>query len=337
MRLLIGFFLLVLSGFGNSALSQQSSSAVVIFCLCRTSAAQNVYGSTTIDLDPNSGIVTATCETDFDGALDGNYEAEVICSVTDQNGTQVAWGSGADVDGTAGYAQAVLTFSGTPGSTYTATGIHHAIAVLVEQQFLKTVYEDPYNFSNSFESGAGENYPNYYDWFGPGPEQQTKTVSIRLGETKDTLVFPTAPDHLSVVSDSTQPYSCPIGVSRERRVNYNVLDINQAVIARPISVLETVDPSTISNCNGITVAVSNSCTPIATGNFTDGLGPGCPTTPQLALSCGYTFPDQVWKWCNPQPVSPVSIGDIGLDVVDNDIISLGGNSSSFAVGMTFPH
>ena len=30
--------------------------AVVISCLCRVSAAQNVYGSTTIDFDPNSGM-----------------------------------------------------------------------------------------------------------------------------------------------------------------------------------------------------------------------------------------------------------------------------------------
>ena len=44
--------------------------AVAISCLCRVSAAQNVYGTTTIDIDPNSGIVTATCETNLDGALE---------------------------------------------------------------------------------------------------------------------------------------------------------------------------------------------------------------------------------------------------------------------------
>ncbi len=129
------------------------------------------------------GHVTATCETDFDGALDGNYEAQVVCTVTDQNGTQIANGDAADIDDV-GYAQVVLTFSGTPGSTYTARGIHHAIAVLVEQQFLKTVYEGPYNFS-SFESGGGEIYPNYYDWYGPGPEEETNIASMRVGETED--------------------------------------------------------------------------------------------------------------------------------------------------------
>ncbi|HEY6413786.1 MAG TPA: hypothetical protein VIX42_08865 [Edaphobacter sp.] len=144
------------------------------------------------------------------------------------------------------------------------------------------------------------------------------------------------PDHLSVVSDSTNPYTCPIGASRQRNVNYNVLDINQNIIVRPISVLETVDPSTLSNCNGASVHTSYSCTPIATGNFTDGLSPGCPSTAQLAQGCGYTFPDQVWEWCNPVS-TPVSIGNIGQDVVDNNIISLGGNSVGFSPGTTFPH
>jgi murein DD-endopeptidase MepM/ murein hydrolase activator NlpD len=167
--------------------------AVAISCLCRVSAAQNVYGSTTIDIDPNSGTVTATCETDFDGAMDGNYEAEVVCTVTDQNGTQIANGDAADVDDV-GFAQVVLTFSATPGSTYTARGIHHAIAILVEQQFLKTVYEDPYNFS-SFESDGNEIYPNYNDWYGPGPEEQTKIAGIRLGETTTTAFASTPIQH----------------------------------------------------------------------------------------------------------------------------------------------
>jgi hypothetical protein len=182
--------------------------AVVVSCFCRVSAAQNVYGSTTIDIDPSSGIVTATCETDLDGALDGNYYSQVTCSVTDQNGTVVASGSAADVDGDIGYAQAVLTFSGTPGSTYTATGFHHAYAVLVTLQFLKTVYEDPYNFS-SFESGGIQEYPDYYDWYGPGPEEQTKIASIRLGETTATQIRYYTPTELSQLITSAQSLFSP--------------------------------------------------------------------------------------------------------------------------------
>jgi hypothetical protein len=170
--------------------------AVVIFGLCRVSAAQNVYGSTTINIDLSSGTVTATCETDFDGALDGSYQAEVVCTVTDQNGTVVAHGDNADIDGV-GSTQVVLTFSGTPGSTYTATSIHHSIAVLVEQQQLKTLYEDPFNLSNAYQSEASEDYPNYNDWFGPGPEQLTHIVSIREGETFAIVNYPQIPTSLS--------------------------------------------------------------------------------------------------------------------------------------------
>jgi hypothetical protein len=182
--------------------------AVVFFCLCRVSDAQNVYGSTTINIDPNSGTVTATCETDFDGALDGSYEAEVVCTVTDQNGTVVAHGDNADIDGV-GYTEVVLTFSGTPGSTYTATSIHHSIAVLVEQQQLKTLYEDPFNLSNAYQSEASEDYPNYNDWFGPGPEQQTHTVSIREGETFASKIRYYTPTELSQIITSAQSLFSP--------------------------------------------------------------------------------------------------------------------------------
>jgi hypothetical protein len=182
--------------------------AVVIFGLCRVSAAQNVYGSTTINIDPSSGMVTATCETNFDGALDGNYQAQVVCTVTDQNGTVVAHADNADMDGV-GSTEVMLTFSGTPGYTYTATSIHHAIAVLVEQVYLKTVYEDPFNLSNAYQSEASENYPNYNDWFGPGPEQQAKTVSLRLGETFASKIRYYTPTELSQIITGAQTLFSP--------------------------------------------------------------------------------------------------------------------------------
>jgi hypothetical protein len=144
------------------------------------------------------------------------------------------------------------------------------------------------------------------------------------------------PDHLSVVSDSTNVFSCPIGASRQRRVNYNVLDINQNIIIRPISVVETVDPSIPSSCNGVVAYTNSSCTPLPSGNFTDILDPGCPGTPQLAQSCGYVFPYQKWEWCQPVG-APVSIGNIGQDLIYNNYISLGGNSTGFNPGDTFPH
>ncbi len=152
---------------------------------------------------PDSGIVTATCETDLDGALDGNYQAWVTCTVTDQTGTQIAFGGASDMDEN-GYAQVVLTFSGVPGSTYTATGINRAIAVLEVEQFNKTLYEDPYNMSNSFEEGPAAPFPDYFDWYGPGPEQQTKTASIRFGNTSDSAIRYYTPAELSQLIFSAQ-------------------------------------------------------------------------------------------------------------------------------------
>jgi hypothetical protein len=144
------------------------------------------------------------------------------------------------------------------------------------------------------------------------------------------------PDHIAVVSDQTSAYLCSIGTSRTRTVNYNVIANNSSVINRPISVFETVDPSTYSSCDGGQVQTSYSCTPISNGNYTDGLDPGCPGTSQLAQGCGFVFPDQVWKWCNPLG-GTVSLGDIGTDTVDNNSISLGGNTEGFPAGQTFPH
>jgi hypothetical protein len=248
--------------------------AVVFFCLCRIGTAQNVYGSTTIDIDPSSGTVTATCETDFDGALDGSYEAQVVCTVTDQNGTQIANGDNADIDGV-GYTQVVLTFAGTPGSTYTATGIHHAIAVLVVQQYLKTLYEDPYNLSNSYQSEASEDYPNYYDWFGPGPEEQTKTISIRLGETWATETdpqIPTASRIVSTISSQAQG-GCPAGYAGWNRSVFKIMtDQNGSDITTANqSLTEGVTINARNDLNLSTQVQTGTATTNSVGQFIDRL------------------------------------------------------------------
>jgi len=168
--------------------------SAVMSCLCQVSAAQNIIGSTTLDIDPNSGNVTATCETDLDATLQGTYQALVSCSVMDTDGNVVASGTAGDPDGEQGYAQAVLTFLGIPGTTYTARGHHGAIAIFIDDNpddYTKNVYDynyyyDPYNFS-SFE-GAPIEYPVYNDWYGPGPTQTVKLPSIHVGSTTDNKI-----------------------------------------------------------------------------------------------------------------------------------------------------
>jgi len=52
--------------------------------------AQGIIGSTVIDVDPATNIVTATCETEFDGDSAAYYEAVVYCVVNDTNGNSIA-------------------------------------------------------------------------------------------------------------------------------------------------------------------------------------------------------------------------------------------------------
>ncbi len=144
------------------------------------------------------------------------------------------------------------------------------------------------------------------------------------------------PNHIAVVKDSYTAYTCPVGTSRTREINYTVLDNEGTFISRAISVFESVDPSTQSSCTGQQITTSYSCTPIASGNYTDTFQPGCPANQQLNTGCGYTFPNQEWEWCNPGGV-PVNLGDVGSDSVENTLITIGGNVNGYAAGTTFPH
>lgn len=100
---------------------------------------------------------------------------------------------------------------------------------------------DIYNFQNSFGtwySISPTAYPFSYTWYGPGPEVQARESSIPLGQTTASLLVPPMPDHLSVVSDTTQVLNCTIGTTELRAIKYNILDVNQIMISRPISVFE---------------------------------------------------------------------------------------------------
>ncbi len=131
------------------------------------SLAQNITGSPSLDIDQDLGMGTATCETDLDYDAQAYYAALVNCSVKDSDGNYVASGSYFDQDGSQGYAQVVLTFSGTPGVTYTATGAHDGEMYLGDYVGTGTraitgfLYYDYYNFG-SFE-GSPHDYELMYD------------------------------------------------------------------------------------------------------------------------------------------------------------------------------
>jgi len=141
--------------------------------------------------------VTATCETDLDANAQNYYSAMVHCTVKDADGNLAASGTDSDVDGWNGYIQVVLTFTGVPGATYTATASHSAVAIMddyIDDGTLgprfqnQWVYYDPYNFG--LYEGTPAQYDGSYEWFGPGPEQRRLPSTIHTGNTTATKTWP---------------------------------------------------------------------------------------------------------------------------------------------------
>ncbi|HWZ53064.1 MAG TPA: M23 family metallopeptidase [Granulicella sp.] len=148
--------------------------------------AQDITGSTTIQIDPSLHIVTATCETDLGSADDGYYAAQVICVVRDSSGIQQASGAYSDDGDRQGSAAVTLTFTGVPGGTYTAIGQHTAaLTVPFDVPYGQpAMYFDELNFERYTESPQSYSYS--YEWYGPGPEQTTQHKSLHIGNTMAT-------------------------------------------------------------------------------------------------------------------------------------------------------
>lgn len=73
---------------------------------CSPLLAQDISGSTTIQIDPTTNIVTASCETDLNGGADtGYYAARVSCVVRDASGNLLASGVYNDDGDILGYAE----------------------------------------------------------------------------------------------------------------------------------------------------------------------------------------------------------------------------------------
>jgi hypothetical protein len=148
------------------------------------------------------------------------------------------------------------------------------------------------------------------------------------------------PDHLEVLSDTQQTVNCsPNPSSLSRIIIYRVDDATGARIQFPFSMRENVPTDIVSSCNGGVVQTGANCTlntlyyPYLTGEFADGLSPGCPNSP-TNTPCGFQFTNQQWQWC-PIGGQPTSMGTIGADNVQNTIINVDGNILGFAPGTKF--
>ena len=163
--------------------------AVIFFIVAAsTLKGQSVSGSTTVDIDPDTGMVTATCETDVDWASQGYYQPIVSCLLQDGDGNYITSGQEQDFNGTVS-AVVVLQVQGVAGTTYVATGDHMAMFTLPtdspEDDPCGFCQIDEYNFqeiSNEFFNG-GVPYAYPITFYGPGPEEETPAHVILIANT----------------------------------------------------------------------------------------------------------------------------------------------------------
>ncbi len=242
--------------------------------------AQGIIGSTIIDIDPATNVVTVTCETDLDGDSEAYYRAVVYCVVNDTNGNSIAGNRNTDTGGLNGYAQVVLTFQGVPGTTYFAEGMHSGQAYVHYYTYTSPYYVDHYNFyALDFEFSADGSTPDtsWDEWFGQGPPRRVVSTNFTGGATFDVGTVP-YPCPTSVTINSLTPISITsdsnlrtgYGAMASMRANPPTTDWSSAVIT------ETITPGQNScpNPGSIqppfqTVTLANSSTfPIGQGSFT---------------------------------------------------------------------
>jgi hypothetical protein len=179
---------------GHSRIWHRFFGLILFFLFAGTLQAQEVTGSSNISVDVISNLVTATCETDLDGAAMDFYSAVVHCNVVDGYGNLVAQGYDHDIYANRGYAIAVVTIIGTPGTTYTAQGSHSAVATMGDYAIPPPGKPAPFEYLDEYYFGFYESqqytYSDSHPWYGPGPPVMRKRNTIVVGGTKGTRVFP---------------------------------------------------------------------------------------------------------------------------------------------------
>jgi hypothetical protein len=187
---------------------------VCLICVCCTqvSLAQAIYGSTDLDIDPDTGTVTATCYTEADDYSAEYYQVKADCVVKDSNNNIVASGAASDDSGQ-GYVQLVVSFTGVPGETYTATSAHSVFEIYEVEYYndgdpqpIFLGYDDMYDFG--FYSDNPQTYDDYFEWDSPGPETATRSRLQRTGSTRAVRIRYYTLDELSeFITDAQNAFS----------------------------------------------------------------------------------------------------------------------------------
>ncbi|MBB5340342.1 hypothetical protein [Tunturiibacter gelidoferens] len=256
--------------------------ALLLAITCLPAVAQSIEGSTTIQIDPNSSVVTATCETNLGSADDGYYAARILCTVKDSSGNTLASGAYSDDGDRQGFAAVTLSFTGIPGTTYTATGQHTA-ALTVPFDAPPGEPQGQFYDEENFETYAEnpQTYINNNSWFGPGPEKTTKARSLHIGNTYAQATAPQIPTSLKLISATVLPTgitnnsgcapTADYGIKLD--IKYQVLDQSGKPILQsgmtPYEAVQSAGGNLTYNPVGPTQNSNSSATTASDGTFHD--------------------------------------------------------------------
>jgi len=270
----------------------------------------NTYTYSTIDFDDSTGTILASGHTQADYQTGAYYQytgAGLMLFDADGNtlGNQQKQVYGLSADASAQTdAEADQTYEVHTGHYILAT---YYVYNYYYQGYYLNGYYDPYNYTYV----EGQNYNNdpEYTYYGNGPVFVSQyTNDIILGMTKKTVKVGT-PDHIKVVDDVTNNYSCG---TPYRTLTLKSVDINGHGTGKT-SIRELFsNPPIVSTCTGQSPHETQ-CGEAVTHNnaqFTDTISAYCPN-PGVALPCGFSVTPNHYQWCSKN-------GDVTLATFNDD-------------------
>jgi len=179
-----------------------------------------------------------------------------------------------------GYAQVVLTFQGTPGTTYVAEGNHSTRVDVPYYPYTSPYYRDYYNFfalDREFSNGESPPDMSWDEWFGQGPPIRSIATNLTAGTTFDSATV-SYPCPTSVTLNSLTPISITsdpnlrtgYGAMASMWVNPTTTDWSSAIITETIA----PGPNSCPNPGSLqpafqTITLANSATfPVGQGSLT---------------------------------------------------------------------
>lgn len=151
--------------------------------------AQNTYGYSSINYDPDSDTITAYAETDPDyNTQTYYYNSHVSANIHDANGNVLAHQTG---NGSVSF-----SISGNGSSGYNIVSGHYMLLSYYQvnvysqcnNQYYYFAYYDYYNYQNFAESPSPDATFSFYGFFGPGPACYNPSPDDILGSSTDTDV-----------------------------------------------------------------------------------------------------------------------------------------------------